>query len=169
MTKLPDRSRGRDGFHDVRLYAEDGHPRPAPYAPPQVTTDTIDIPADFFLNGWVHVLTSSEIAMWIMLRDLAAQERLKHPSHDGWVRISATDRLLQYDLTRSTWDSHHRLADFGLIQVEKDGRRRPNGTVKGGQAQASVPNFFRLIDQGLTKTGIDVVQNALHPPQGSAN
>jgi len=164
LTRLPDRSRGKDGYSDVRLYVEEELARPVRYAVPDPNADTITVPAEFFLNGWIHVLTSSEIAMWFMLRDLTAREKRADPSHNGWVRINATDRLLRYDLTRSTWDSHHRLADFGLLEVTKDDRRRADGTVKGGKAQSSVPNYFRLNDQGLTEVGMTVVKGALLPP-----
>ncbi len=44
---------------------------PRTYTVPKANEGTIDLPVGFFLNGWVHVLQPSEIAAWLMFRDLA--------------------------------------------------------------------------------------------------
>jgi len=42
---------------------------PRPWKMPPATTRAIHIPIEFFLNGWIHVLTDSELAAWLMFRD----------------------------------------------------------------------------------------------------
>jgi hypothetical protein len=45
---------------------------PRPYTPPRRNEETVDLPVEYFLNCWVHVLQPSEIATWL-IRDLAVR------------------------------------------------------------------------------------------------
>ncbi len=159
--------RGSPRYHDVRLHSEVGNvegTQPPVYTPPKVRrTPTLTIPIEFFINGWVHALTSREIANWLMYRDLRTQLDPPKPSEDGSVpcdlRIAPRARLIDYDLTRATWDTHRNLEAFGLLDVWTDPRRRHNGTTDEGKwAQ---PHRFRLIDEGLDAPGLETVEAIL--------
>jgi hypothetical protein len=151
-------------FKDIRLQVEDGgHRRVSdviPYRAPAPREPVIEVPADFYLNGWVHALTNREIAMWLMLRDLHARVGGAPGSE---LDITARDRLLKYDLTRAAWESFRRLADFGLITFKADPNRRPDGTVEGGQSRnaQSERHRFYLSDGGLAGEGVEIVRERI--------
>jgi hypothetical protein len=120
LAELPTgRRKGAPRFNTVHLN-EQGGPTAAGakrYIQPRSTARVVAIPPEFFLNGWVHALSKSEIAMWLMLRDLSQRSDATSPSDK--LHIRGRDRLLQYDLSRAVWDTHARLEEFGLIVVHK--------------------------------------------------
>ncbi|NRI68802.1 hypothetical protein FEZ60_25100 [Rhodococcus sp. MS16] len=159
LVSLPEAlGQGYRKYKDIRLLVEDGgHKRvgATPYRVPDATEPVVRIPADFYLNGWVHALTNREIAMWMMLRDL-------HERAGGLpgteLDITAHDRLRDYDLTRAAWESFKRLSDYGLIIFKADPNRRDNGTVVGGSRRPdSERHRFYLNDDGLKEPGVDTV------------
>ncbi|MBP2456210.1 hypothetical protein [Mycolicibacterium lutetiense] len=127
------------------------------YTRPRTASRVVTIPLAFFLNGWVHALSKSEIAMWLMLRDLAQRSDRTHAPDQ--LHISGRERLLQYDLSRAVWDTHSALEDFGLIVVHKDPNRRANGTTLDGERAA--PHRFELRDEGLAADGLATVLKSL--------
>ncbi|ORW03343.1 MULTISPECIES: hypothetical protein [Mycobacterium] len=160
LAELPTGGRkGAPRFNTVHLN-EDARPTAAGakrYTPPRSTARVVTIPPEFFLNGWVHALSKSEIAMWLMLRDLSQRPDASLPPDK--LHIRGRNRLLQYDLSRAVWDTHARLEEFGLIVVHKDPNRRPNGTtIDGDRAQ---PHFFELRDAGLRQNGLSTVLSNL--------
>jgi hypothetical protein len=160
LVELP--SGGRKGaprFNSVRL-KEDTRPRAAgarPYTVPTASANVVLLPSEFFLNGWIHALSKSEIAMWLMLRDLA--QRSDRASVPDKLHIRARDRLLEYDLSRAVWDTHASLEEFGLIAVHKDPNRRPNGTTVDGER--ADPHYFELRDERLKEDGLTTVLEVL--------
>lgn len=157
--------RGSARFNDVRLHSELGKNGTAPpfYKPPRPRVPTLQIPVEFFLQGWVHSLTSREIANWLMYRDLRAQHGPPQPDEDGNLphdlRVGAYTRLVDYDLTRATWDTHSNLTAFGLLSTWTDPRRRHNGTTLDGKR--AQPHRFQLTDEGLRAPGLETVKNVL--------
>lgn len=159
--------RGAPRYHDVRLHSEIGNvegTEPPTYTPPDARrTPTLTIPVEFFLQGWVHALTSREIANWLMYRDLRTQSDPPAPLEDGTVlcdlRIAARTRLIEYDLTRAAWDTHRNLKAFRLLDVWTDPRRRHNGTTDEGKW--AEPHRFRLTDDGLSTPGLQTVKAVL--------
>lgn len=162
LLEIPEGGRqGEPRFDDVHLFRENGPGAAGPrrYAPPKSQENVVTVPASFFTNGWIHALSKSEIAMWLMLRDLHQNGDL--PA-DG-LRIAGRDRLLEYDLSRAVWDTHAKLEAYGLVVVHKDPNRRTNGTtIEGEWAQ---PHRFEITDAGLDKIGLDVVIPALRKEQ----
>ena len=160
LAELPTGGRkGAPRFNTVHLN-EEGGPTAAGakrYTQPRSTSRVVTVPPDFFLNGWVHALSKSEIAMWLMLRDLS--QRSDAPSPPDKLHIRGRERLLQYDLPRAVWDTHARLEDFGLIVVHKDPNRRPNGTTVDGER--ALPHYFELRDVGLRENGLSTVLASL--------
>lgn len=160
LAELPIGGRkGAPRFHTLHLNDEGGPTAAGAkrYAPPRTTARVVTIPPEFFLNGWVHALSKSEIAMWLMLRDMAQRSDVTLPPNK--LHIPARDRLLRYDLSRAVWDTHARLEEFGLIEVHKDPNRRANGTTLDGNR--ALPHYFELCDKGLHKDGLSTVLAAL--------
>lgn len=167
LVELPAGGRkGAPRFHRVYV-KEDVNPRAAgakPYTTPQGDAEVVSIPWDFYVHGWIHSLSKSEIAMWLMLRDLA--QRSDRTFEPGRLYVSGRKRLLEYDLSRAMWDTHASLEEFGLIVVHKDPSRRANGTTVDGERAA--PHFFELRDEGLREDGLTTVLTALTERQGRA-
>lgn len=156
LVELSSAGRGRPRFAEIRLRSEEGAHGTVPprYKFPVPGEETIPIPPAFFLNGWVHALTNREIAMWLMLRDDRVR-RGEEPADRSDLRVDATRRLLEYDLKRTTWDTHQNLQAFGLLDVIVDESRRTNGTTLNGKR--AEPHRFQLIDGGLNTSGLEKV------------
>ncbi|MBY6389082.1 hypothetical protein HG717_35025 [Rhodococcus erythropolis] len=161
---LPEaKGQGYRKHKDIRLNLEDGgHRRTVRtrYQVPTPTEQVIRIPANFYLNGWIHALSNREIAMWLMLRDLHG---LAGGPPGTELDIIARDRILNYDLTRAAWESYRRLADYGLITFKADPNRRADGTVEGGRRRPeSERHRFYLTDDGLNEPGVATVSKQIH-------
>ncbi|MFI7531634.1 hypothetical protein [Nocardia salmonicida] len=167
LVSLPaGKGRGSTRFNEVRLHSELGKvdgAEPPVYTPPAPDVETLQIPVEFFLQGWVHSLTNREIANWLMYRDRRAQYGAPTPNEDGNLphdlRVGAYDRLVEYDLTRATWDTHGNLTAFGLLSTWTDPRRRYNGTTPDGKRVE--PHRFQLTDDGLLAPGLETVMTVL--------
>jgi len=163
LVELPPGGRGKPRFDEVHLNRETGAygVEPPRYKIPNAgDSGLVAIPSAFWLNGWIHALNNREIAMWLMLRDLAVRNTASTSvgaSHE--LQIDGRERLLEYDIFRAAWDTHARLEAFGLIQVEKDPNRRRNGTTVDGKYAA--PHKFRLVDAGLNVTAVEPVLDEL--------
>lgn len=163
MVELPSRGRGtRTMFRGVHLLTETGTATTVPprYEPPTNRADTVDLPFEFWTNGWVHVLTNREIAMLLMLTDNQARtnptEDTTGQQFDRWV--SPKSRIVKYDLTRATWDTHRNLQEFGLIHTLVHENRRPDGTAIGGrQAGYTGPHRFRITPEGFKEPALRTV------------
>jgi hypothetical protein len=168
MVALPPGGRGKPRFNSVHVRTETGAyvKEPGPYRLPRFDAEAVALPTEFFTRGWVHALSNREIAMWLMLRDLSVRSSRKPAESAGdehEVQIGAWERLVDYDLTRKTWDTHKRLEAFGLIEVIRDENRRPNGTTIDG-ARAD-PHKFRLTDNGLNRPAVSHVLKRLRKEQ----
>lgn len=154
----PGGRKGEPRFDDqVHLNRENGPTAAGTkrYQRPGAKVKTLDIPATFFTNGWVHALSKSETAMWLMLRDL---KHLGNAPEDR-LTIRGRDRLLEYDLSRAMWDTHATLEAYGLIVVHRDPNRRRNGTTAAGER--AEPHRFELCDEGLHEDGLSTVISML--------
>ncbi|MGP4058991.1 hypothetical protein ACTWP6_29990 [Mycobacterium sp. 4D054] len=126
------------------------------YTRPASQNRIFSVPTTFFTNGWVHALSKSETAMWLMLRDL----KYRGETAADRLIIRARDRLLEYDLSRAVWDTHMRLEEYGLIVVHRDPNRRRNGTTAAGER--ALPHHFELRDEGLVEDGLSSVISLLN-------
>jgi len=70
----------------------------------------IAVPVDFFLHGWVHVLSPAEIVTYFMLRDLAEVYRV-----DEGAFVCAKPREQHYGLRRDVYEAHRLLSLYGLV------------------------------------------------------
>lgn len=121
----------------------------------------IAIPADFFLNGWVHVLSPAELVTYLMLRDLCR----RHGTNRG-VFICGKPREQFYGLRRDVYESHRLLSLYGLIEKVENKNRRRNGTVRSFKTEDNPlePHRFRLLPDALKRDAFSTVTQALRDP-----
>ncbi|RSM40310.1 hypothetical protein DMB66_57325 [Actinoplanes sp. ATCC 53533] len=180
---------GRTGFRGrydhFRLLQEDGktgQPWASPYTIP-LTNDispidpawirppgpvsgrstAVTLPATFFLNGWVHVLSAAEITTYLMLCDLEA----RYPeARRGGVYANDPQRETWYGIHRDVYASHQQLAAYGLIERLDAPARRPDGTIARGAGQQMLqPYRFRTLSGGFDQSALTTVAHHLDPPR----
>jgi hypothetical protein len=145
------------------------------------------LPPTFFLNGWHLVLDPREIATWLMLYELATY----HTARQDGVGVVEGERWGRYGVTSETYEAHHELAEFGLLQLNETmpdrrrGRlpltgprswqakqRRPaaEATAAGEEQEGQRREAYRFfVNPGaLDRDAFDTVSNALRsvwPPR----
>jgi hypothetical protein len=145
----------RDGVHeyaDFILMHEIGRgdlASPRTYTVPKANESTVDVPVEFFLNGWIHVLQPSEIATWLMFRDLANRFPGVH-AEDG-VYIFGDTREEQYGLKRDAYEGHAMLRALGLLQLSPTLKQHPDGQLTIRLPSRYDPHRFQLRDDGLAQ------------------
>ncbi|MGH3441947.1 MAG: hypothetical protein ACRDUY_07865 [Nitriliruptorales bacterium] len=160
MVEIP-RFGGTRRFAEFTLMHEAGRgdlASPRTYAPPKANEAVIDIPVQFFLNGWVHVLQPTEIATWLMFRHLAIRYPGEHAEHG--VYVYGDTREDEYGLKRDAYEGHAMLRELGLLRfapfVSPDGtkilRRVPS---------RYDPHRFQLLDEGLSELAVPTVLDAV--------
>ncbi len=97
----------------------------------------ISVPVQFFLNGWVYLLSPAEIRMYFILRHLAA--RFPEAHLGPGIYCTAHDKEGLYFITRDVYESHINLTRFGLVARVDSSLRHKDGKmvnyrefVKGG-------------------------------------
>ncbi|WP_097893570.1 hypothetical protein [Streptomyces sp. st170] len=128
-------------------------------------TLTISIPSDFFLNGWVQVLTPSEAATWLILRELSQYAPTKHVEEG--VYLYGKMRTEMFGLKRDAWeDSCHMLRNLGLIRYFKPGDPQAdnaNGGFSLGIYLTQLtrdryePYRYQITDHGLAQDALERV------------
>ncbi len=142
----------------VRRADIDSHYRLSPDAR-RMMSPVFEIPVDFFLQGWVHVLSSAEIATYLMLSDLQAQ----FPRANSGVFLTEPRREAMYGLSRDVYESHRALRSYGLVQLLSNPNRHDNGKIRRrpGGGQMLQPHRFRILPQGLQRPALLAVTEAL--------
>lgn len=162
LVELPHHRDVRGKHRDFRLLDEGG-PRltgpSVPYRVPALGTEAvIGVPVEFYLQGWVYVLTKSEIALWLMLRHL----QVLGGTPGAEVTIFGAERLRRYGLSKDAYKTWWLLERTGLIEVQVDPSRRPEGTVVDfDAANPPATHRFRLRDEGLGQAAPGAVREAL--------
>ncbi|UZI33477.1 hypothetical protein [Streptomyces sp. VB1] len=121
LVGIPRGKREQRLYQSFQLMNEDGHggkQSPNIYVVPKKNwraAATTEIPVNFFLNGWVQVLNSSEVATWLALRMLSKWARDKHLATGIYAHGELRSKT--FGLRRDTWeDGCQRLREFGLIR-----------------------------------------------------
>ncbi len=159
LVTLPRAGAARTKYEDFQLRDENGTRDVGPavdYVVPKSTEPVVTVPVAFFLNGWIHALTDSEIAAWLMFRSLNA---LDTPEQDRpGVHLSGEHRLRYYGLSKDTWESHRTLSLFGLLHVEAAEGRRVDGTVEDYDPRSAPQRHrFWVTDEALQQPALPAV------------
>ncbi len=162
LVELPHQRDARGKHKDFRLLDEGGPRMTGPTAPYRVPTagtePVIGVPLDFYLQGWVYVLTKSEIALWLMLRHL----QVLGGTPGAEMTIFGGERLRRYGLSKDAYKAWWLLERAGLIEVQVDPSRRPDSTVIDfDPANPPATHRFQLRDEGLGQPAAHGVKEAL--------
>jgi hypothetical protein len=150
-----ERVNGARRYGGFTLMHESGRgelPTPRTYTVPKANEGTINLPVTFFLNGWVHVLQPSEIATWLMFRDLAWRFPSEHA--DNGIYIYGDARQEEYGLNRDAYEAHGILRRLGLLRFAPAFRQAPDGTVTLRLPSRYDPHRFQLVDEGLSEVAV---------------
>jgi hypothetical protein len=132
---------------------------PRTYTVPKANEGTVDLPVGFFLNGWVHVLQPSEIATWLMFRDLAWRHPNEHVKNGVYIYGDA--REAEYGLNRDAYEGHAVLRGLSLLRFAPLLRNNPDETLTLRLTSRYDPHRFQLIDEGLTQLAVPTALNML--------
>ncbi|WP_344564080.1 hypothetical protein [Streptomyces axinellae] len=109
---------------------------PAAY---EVAPSVVTLSELFFMNGWVHLMSDSEIRMYLVLKHLSA--RFPRVHKDEGVFCSERERESLYRISRDVYEAHLALEKFGLIERVRDPSRHADG---------KVVNFHQMAASGET-------------------
>ncbi len=155
LVELPNRNKGAGKYEGFQLLDETRSHGPGldpiPYRTPKAKESTLSLPIDFVLQGWLHVLEDTEIAMLLMI---ACGRGSIDPSK---VAIPAGVRLGNYGIGRDAFEAHKRLANLDLIRVEEVGRHQDGRAEDFSTEGASLhrlslnePGFSALAHEALS-------------------
>lgn len=159
---------GRSRFERIALNRETGSPArkdPSKYTLP-TQDDLISIPIPFFTNGWIQVLSDSEIANWLAFRD-RGEMRTADAKHAHGLTMNVHTRLGTYDLTKDAWDTHLMLGRAGIL-IAESGEVSSEQREDGQYRFRKDPNVFRLDDAALEQNGQTVMIKAVHDARDAA-
>ncbi|MCK5929165.1 MAG: hypothetical protein KAG80_13305 [Nocardioides sp.] len=123
------------------------------YAVPEISAPVFAMPPGFVLNGWLHVLEDSEIAVLLM-----AACGVGSWVEDGLRAFPGVVRLRHYGIHRDPYSAARKTLEwFGLLEVEEVGRH------EDGRAEGDERYLHRI---GLRMAGFDqpalpAIQDAL--------
>ena len=160
LVELGPTDAGRTGFHTMWLNDETGVTSTKDASRYKIPTaePVIPVPVEFFTNGWINVLTDSEIWNWLVWRHRANMTTAGGTSAPD-LQLDASDRLGIYDLTRDAWDTHQLLSSVGLM-VTTPGEITSTSTTRG-QRFRKEPHLFKLDDKELGKDAHHAVLSAV--------
>ncbi|MEU6170194.1 hypothetical protein [Streptomyces tanashiensis] len=158
----------------VLLLCENGKSKKAgaasiPYTVPHDGEEFVEIPVEFFTHGWVHVLTTSEIAallMWFDVMKFHSTTTLRQadstPLTYGYVLSNV--RHGWYGLGRDAYETHQPLEGFGLLTVLRHEKRHLDGKWKDFKetSEDMVCHRIQLKKEGFGKDAGEAVQKVLH-------
>lgn len=132
---------------------------PTSYEVPTWSPDITFVPAAFFVNGWVHALTDTEILTYLTLRYMSQRFPGRHA--ETGVYLTQATREAWFNLDRG-FEAHRMLSRFGLIVTTRDPRRNADGTFPE-QADHTTGELhrFHVVDTGLDREAVPTVINAL--------
>ncbi|MGW5931888.1 hypothetical protein ACWF2L_37475 [Streptomyces anulatus] len=179
LVSIPRGARGQRLYEDFSLMGEGGRgdlPTPNVYSVPVrswTTSETITLPKDFFLKGWIQVLNPSEIATWLILRMLSQWAPKKH-SMSG-VFLTTWPRMHGFGLRDDAWeDGCRRLLEFGLIRHAQLPEGLATALKRIGDPTMTAlfpqrtrvrrpyePHFWQMTDNGLTKNALQTLDREL--------
>lgn len=140
--------RDYSGFRLMRESGRGALPTPDFYTVPDPRRGVIEIPAEFFLNGWIQVLYPSEIATWLTLRFLRSAFPARH--EDSGVYLYGQVREKRFHLLRDTYeDGCQNLIEYELI------RRAPERINPASKGPPEPIDWGRLYEMATQTSGSD--------------
>ncbi|MFD7574406.1 hypothetical protein ACFV6U_28440 [Streptomyces sp. NPDC059810] len=139
-----------------------------PYTVPQDAEEFVDIPIEFFTSGWVHVLTTSEIAALLMWFDVMKFDPRTLRLDDGrllsYGYVLSNTRHGWYGLGRDAYETHQPLEAFGLLSVVRHEKRYVDGKWKDFEENSEDMVCHRILlhAEGFKKDAGEVVHPVLH-------
>lgn len=123
----------------------------------------MSIPVEFFTDGWIHILSSSEIATYLMLWNVASNHPDEHDEKGVFVTEKA--RSGHYTLSRDVYEAHEMLAWLGLVRRVPNPNRRADGTVKSFHVDGNPlePHRFQILPRRLHENALAVALDRLSP------
>jgi hypothetical protein len=186
LVTVPRTANGRNRvYQDFRLMNEDGRgalqtPNAYTVPPWRRNGSTLEVPVSFFLQGWIQVLNSTEVATWLILQWLSQNMPDRHDETGVYLYAK---RREQFGLARDAWeDSCNRLREFGLIRyagtapthLEQGDTVRP--VIETGWGDPATmwdrliqfaqpaqiddryePNHYQMSNEGLDRDALDVL------------
>jgi hypothetical protein len=179
LVEIPRKANGTDRHYDgFLLMKESGRgrlPTPSYYAEPAPGPGVVDIPSQFYLNGWVQVLYPSEIATWLTLRFL--RSRFPRSHNQSGVYLYGQPRETAFHLLRDTYEDGCRsLLEFRLIRRAQPMRPAAEGEpgptdrdrplmmadqINDNGQMRYQPNRYQLTDSGLNASAYAVTMTSL--------
>ncbi|ALL79506.1 hypothetical protein AD006_30180 (plasmid) [Pseudonocardia sp. EC080610-09] len=124
---------------------EDGTGR-APYTVP-MREHRLPLPPTLWLRGWIHMLTDSELLLYLALR----AHLIAHPELSSGPFVLSRSTRDDYGISKDNYESLRELHEFGLIQLLSDEGRSPDGTMRDFKSVGN-GHFHRVAVQ---ETGLD--------------
>lgn len=179
LVHMPPGARGQRLYEQFSLMKESGRgDKQAPdlYTVPAhrwAAAETMTLPKDFFLRGWIQVLNPSEVATWLILRWLRKWAPKKH--HTSGVFLTRQPRMQAFGLRDDAWeDGCQRLLEFGLIRhaepPETENAAEGSDTDPVTRAlfsqptrvrQLYEPHLWQVTDGGLAKDAVETLDREL--------
>ncbi|MFJ9847735.1 hypothetical protein ACIRYZ_46445 [Kitasatospora sp. NPDC101155] len=162
LVALP-RPSERDAIDKILLLDESGastKAAPIPYRVPALEEPCIELPSEFFTRGWVHALTTSEIAALLMWFDLRTFRSMDSSSGHPVSFVPGSVRQGWYGLGRETYETHKPLAAFELMDVVRPEKRHYDGKWQGFNIDKSDLTCHRvtLFPERFDRDAIRVVE-----------
>ncbi|MFG3180008.1 hypothetical protein ACGFZC_33785 [[Kitasatospora] papulosa] len=157
----------------VLLLCENGKSKNAgaaniPYTVPGDPEPFVEIPIGFFTNGWVQVLTTSEIAALLMWFDVmkfdASILTLDDGSRIEYGYVLSNIRHGFYGLGRDAYETHQPLEAFEILRVVTHSKRHDDGKWQNFNEDSSdmVAHRVLLQTEGFGREAGQVVPPVLH-------
>lgn len=167
LVAIPRKEGGQRDHRAFRLMRETGQGAALTadhYVVPAADEVVIEVPIDFFHQGWVHVLYPSEIFTWLSLRFLRLRFPGEHQESGNYLYAKKRD---YFHLLRDSYeDSCRTLMDFGLISRMPTAAEKTapaSGPFEGLFEQPGQPDGrdryepyrYQLVDDGLAADALE--------------
>ncbi|MFF4576286.1 hypothetical protein [Streptomyces sp. NPDC001410] len=154
--------RSRKGFMLLHENAKSTAAAPIEYTVPGDADPFLAVPVELFTQGWVHVLTTSEIAALLMWLDALQFFGMKLDNGVIVAAVASDIRAGHYGLGRETYETHQQLDAFGLLDVVRPWQRHADGKWFGYSDDSDLRcHRVALGPEGFNRDAADVVAKVL--------
>ncbi|MFJ3205828.1 hypothetical protein [Streptomyces sp. NPDC086989] len=156
--------RARQGYDLLSETGKSTVAESVPYTVPADTEAFIELPPEFFTQGWIHILTTSEIAALLMWVDSVTYHATPLESEQFPISHVPSDvRLGHYGLSRDAYETHQPLDSFQLLDVIRPEKRYMDGKWNGYSENSSDMYCHRvaLVPGGFARDAGQVVQDVV--------